>query len=182
MGSGHTRTPVDCCVIVQSALQTRMSESFGASGPSSVMVAAGRVSWFNPAKKYGFVKLDDHLGDVFLHFNVLKDGGYYFLPRGTTVQVRVEPDERGAPSVVEVLQVDPSTAQEGEPPPLLRKKRAERREQQQQREVDDSQTRLRASIAETERLVGEVDKMLKRHREECAADDAKEDGSAGKRP
>lgn len=87
----------------------------------------GRVSWFNPAKRFGFVKLDDHLGDAFLHFNVLKEGGYYFLPRGTTVHVRVEPDERGAPSVVEVLHVDPSTAQDGEPPPLLRKKRAEGR-------------------------------------------------------
>ena len=152
-----------------------MSESYGAGGPSSGMVAAGRVSWFNPAKKYGFVKLDDHLGDAFLHFNVLKEGGYYFLPRGTTVQVRVEPDERGVPSVAEVLQVDASTAQDGEPPPLLRKKRAERREQQE-REVEESQTRLRANIAETERLVGESDKMLKRHRQEREADDADEEG------
>lgn len=131
----------------------------------------GRVSWFSPAKRFGFVKLDDHLGDAFLHFDVLKAGGYYFVPRGTTVEVRVEPDERGVPSVVEVLHVDTSTAREGEPPPLLRKKRAERREQQQ-REVEESQTRLRVSIAETERLVGESDKMLKRHREECDGDDA----------
>ena len=137
------------------------------------MVASGRVSWFNPAKKFGFVKLDDHLGDAFLHFNVLKEGGYYFLPRGTTVRVRVEPDERGAPSVVELLHVDPSTARDGEPPPLLRKKRAERREQQQ-REVEESQTRLRASIDETERIVGEADKMLERHRQELDADDAEE--------
>ena len=36
----------------------------------------------------------------------------------------VEPDERGAPRVAEVLHVDTSTAREGEPPPLLRKKRA----------------------------------------------------------
>lgn len=139
------------------------------------MVATGRVSWFNPAKKFGFVKLDNHLGDVFLHFNVLKEAGYYFLPRGTTVRVRVEPDERGAASVVDVLHVDPSTARDGEPPPLLRKKRAERREQQE-REVEESQGRLRASIAETDRLVGESDKMLKRHRQECEADDAEEEG------
>jgi len=46
------------------------------------MIASGRISWFNPAKKFGFVKLDDHLGDAFLHFNVLKEAGYYFLPRG----------------------------------------------------------------------------------------------------
>ena len=155
-----------------------MSESSGVSGPSSGMLAAGRVSWFNPAKKFGFIKLDGHLGDAFLHFNVLKEGGYYFLPRGTTVHVRVEPDERGTPSVVEVLHVDPSTARDGEPPPLLRKKRAERREQQE-REVEESQARMRANIAETERLVGESDKMLKRHREERNVDDAEEEGRQG---
>jgi hypothetical protein len=89
--------------------------------------------------------------------------------------VRIEPDERGAPSVVELLHVDPSTAREGEPPPLLRKQGAERREQQQQ-EAEESQSRLRASIAETERLVGESDEMLKRHGQECEADNAEEEG------
>jgi cold shock CspA family protein len=143
--------------------------------------ATGRVSWFNPAKRFGFVKLDNHLGDAFLHFDVLKPGGYYFVPRGTTVHVRVEPDERGAQRVVEVLHVDTSTAREGEPPPLLRKKRAERREQQEQ-EVEQSQTRLRASIAETERLVSESDEMLKRHCRECEADDADEEGSTTEPP
>ena len=49
-------------------------------------------------------------------------------------------------------------------------KRAERREQQA-REVEASQESLRVSIAETERLVGESDKMLRRHREEREADD-----------
>jgi len=52
-----------------------------------------------------------------------------------------------------------------------RAKRAERREQQA-REVEASQATLRASIAETERLVGESDKMLRRHRKECDDDDA----------
>ena len=52
-----------------------------------------------------------------------------------------------------------------------RAKRAERREQQA-REVEASQATLRASIAETERLVGEFDKMLRRHRKECDDDDA----------
>ena len=50
-------------------------------------------------------------------------------------------------------------------------KRAERREQQT-REVESSQESLRVSIAETERLVDESDKMLRRHRKECEDDDA----------
>ena len=51
-----------------------------------------------------------------------------------------------------------------------RKKRAERRDQQA-REIEVSQKQLRESIAETDRLVGESDKMLRRHRQECDDDD-----------
>ena len=82
-------------------------------------IAAGRVSWFNLDKQFGFVKLEDGRGDAFLHMSVLKNGGYYSLPRGTTVQVRVQP-ERGKHKVIEVLHVDTPTAQHGEPPPLKR--------------------------------------------------------------
>jgi hypothetical protein len=53
-----------------------------------------------------------------------------------------------------------------------RDKRTHRREQQA-REVEASQEALKASISETERLVGESDEMLKRHRGECERDDAK---------
>jgi hypothetical protein len=54
------------------------------------------------------------------------------------------------------------------------KKRAERREQQS-REIEASQKALRVSIAETERLVGESEAMLQRHRRESAADDQDSD-------
>lgn len=50
-------------------------------------------------------------------------------------------------------------------------KRAQRRDQQA-REVEASQAELRKSIQETERLVGESEKMLRRHRKECEDDDA----------
>lgn len=82
--------------------------------------ARGRLSWFNSEKQFGFVKLDAGKGDAFLHMSILKAGGYYSLPRGTSVHVRVEPD-RGKYKVVEVLQVDTSTANHGEPTPLMRK-------------------------------------------------------------
>ena len=52
-----------------------------------------------------------------------------------------------------------------------KQKRAERRVLHS-REVEESQEALRASIAETERLVDESDKMLRRHRKECEDDDA----------
>ena len=50
-------------------------------------------------------------------------------------------------------------------------KRAERRKQHNA-EIVASQDGLRKSIAETERLVGESEKMLRRHRKECEEDDA----------
>jgi hypothetical protein len=55
-----------------------------------------------------------------------------------------------------------------------KKKRAERREQQS-REVEASQKALRESIIETERLVGESEEMLRRHRKECDDDDRESD-------
>ncbi len=55
-----------------------------------------------------------------------------------------------------------------------RKTRAERREQQS-REIEASHTGLRESIAETDRLMGESEAMLRRHRSECEADDALND-------
>lgn len=49
-----------------------------------------------------------------------------------------------------------------------------RRRERQTAEVEASQAKLRASIAETERLVGESDEMLRRHRKECDAEDGSE--------
>ena len=46
-----------------------------------------------------------------------------------------------------------------------KQERAERRERHA-REVEASQKALRESISETERLVGESDSMLRRHRQE----------------
>lgn len=55
-----------------------------------------------------------------------------------------------------------------------RKSRAERSERQA-REIEESQAALKASIAETQRLMDRSDEMLARHRRE-RDDDAAEDG------
>lgn len=54
------------------------------------------------------------------------------------------------------------------------KTRAERRERQAI-EIEANQAKLRASIAESHRLVGVADDMLRRHRKECEDDDAAPD-------
>jgi len=55
------------------------------------------------------------------------------------------------------------------------KKRAQRREQQSA-EIEANQETLRSSIAESERLVGEADEILRRHRKEREDDDARAPG------
>ena len=52
------------------------------------------------------------------------------------------------------------------------KDRADRRVRQAA-EVEASQRELRTSIAETERLVGESEEMLRRHRDECEDGDSR---------
>ena len=84
------------------------------------MTDTGTVAWFDLTRQFGFVALRSG-GDAFLHMSVLKEAGYVWIPRGTTLQVRVETD-RGKPRVAEVLEVDTSTARPDENEPILRKR------------------------------------------------------------
>ncbi|OAF16658.1 hypothetical protein AYJ54_37920 [Bradyrhizobium centrolobii] len=84
------------------------------------MIASGRVSWFKLDKKFGFVELGEGLGDAFLHVSVLKAAGYVTLPGGTTIRVRLE-TQADRRRVVEIIEIDTSTALEGEPEPIKRK-------------------------------------------------------------
>ena len=84
------------------------------------MTVTGTVAWFDLAKQFGFVALSNGHGDAFLHMSVLKEAGYVWLPRGTTVRVKVEQDG-GKRRVAEVLEVDAGTARPGENEPIQRK-------------------------------------------------------------
>ncbi|WP_442868612.1 cold-shock protein [Bradyrhizobium sp. CCBAU 51745] len=84
------------------------------------MIATGRVTWFKLEKKFGFVTLDSG-EDAFLHIAVLKTAGYVTLPAGTTVQVRVARDGSKL-RIAELVSVDTSTADGGEPQPVMRKR------------------------------------------------------------
>jgi cold shock protein len=84
------------------------------------MTITGTVAWFDLTKQFGFVALSNGDSDAFLHMSVLKEAGYVWLPRGTTVRVKVEQD-RGKQRVAEVLEIDTSTARVGENEPILRK-------------------------------------------------------------
>ncbi|MBY0407155.1 MAG: cold-shock protein [Rickettsiales bacterium] len=51
-------------------------------------MATGVVKWFNPEKRFGFLKPDTGEGDVFIHISALEDAGL----SGLDEQQRVEYD------------------------------------------------------------------------------------------
>jgi CspA family cold shock protein len=69
----------------------------------------GKVKWFNPVKRFGFIELSDGSGDAFLHTSVLLRLGISTVQPGETLELRVAPGERG-PVVTEIIGVDSSTA------------------------------------------------------------------------
>jgi CspA family cold shock protein len=81
----------------------------------SEMPVRGKVKWFNPIKRFGFVELSDGSGDAFLHVTVLSRLGITAIQPGETLDLRVAPGERGR-VVTEVIKVDSSTAITFEPP------------------------------------------------------------------
>jgi CspA family cold shock protein len=69
----------------------------------------GKLKWFNPGKRYGFVELSDGSGDAFIHATALAGIGVSTLQPGETLELRVALGQRG-PQVTEVISVDSSTA------------------------------------------------------------------------
>jgi CspA family cold shock protein len=69
----------------------------------------GKVKWFNPNKRYGFVELSGGSGDAFLHATVLGRVGISAIQPGVTLELRVAPGERSL-QVTEIISVDSSTA------------------------------------------------------------------------
>ena len=75
----------------------------------------GKLKWFNPGKRYGFVELSDGSGDAFIHATALAGIGVSTLQPGETLELRVALGQRG-PQVTEVIGVDSSTAAPPRPP------------------------------------------------------------------
>jgi CspA family cold shock protein len=69
----------------------------------------GKLKWYNPAKRYGFVELSDGSGDAFLHVSALAGISIGALRPGVTLEFRTAPGQRGR-QVTEVISVDSSTA------------------------------------------------------------------------
>ncbi len=62
-------------------------------------MATGVVKWYNPAKRFGFIKPDDGGQDVFVHVSALEGAGLSMLDEGQKVQYELA-DSKGKTSAV----------------------------------------------------------------------------------
>ena len=84
-------------------------ENEGGTRPSGAAPMKGTVKWFNSAKGFGFVTLEDGQ-DAFCHASALNNLQSPNLPQGATVTCDVQQGQRGL-QVVNVREVDLSTAE-----------------------------------------------------------------------
>jgi len=54
----------------------------------------GKVKWFNDAKGYGFIELEQGR-DVFVHYSVIESEGYKSLREGQDVEFEIESGPKG---------------------------------------------------------------------------------------
>jgi len=59
-----------------------------------VIVAKGKVKWFNNSKGYGFIARDDG-PDVFVHYSAIHAEGYKTLDEGTEVEFEIKEGPKG---------------------------------------------------------------------------------------
>ncbi|MEM8871957.1 MAG: cold shock domain-containing protein [Pseudomonadota bacterium] len=71
----------------------------------------GHVKWFDSTKGYGFVVVDDNLGDVLLHANVLRNFGRSSVAEGVEILMDVQGTDRGR-QAVEIHKIETSALDE----------------------------------------------------------------------
>ncbi len=73
-------------------------------------VISGAVKWFDATRGFGFVVPDDaDMGDVMLHFTILREHGRRMLPEGTRLSCAVIEGKRGL-QATHLISFDLSTA------------------------------------------------------------------------
>jgi len=60
------------------------------------MKVTGTVKWFNAAKGFGFLTVDDTKQDVFAHFSAIASDGYKSLAEGQKVEFEITQGPKGA--------------------------------------------------------------------------------------
>ncbi|MFW0778278.1 MAG: cold-shock protein [Rickettsiales bacterium] len=62
-------------------------------------MATGVVKWFNPAKRFGFIKPDEGEQDVFVHISALEAAGLSMLDENQKIEYELA-DSNGKTSAV----------------------------------------------------------------------------------
>ena len=62
-------------------------------------MSTGVVKWFNDAKGFGFISLDDGSKDVFVHHTAVTGEGFKTLREGDTVEFEVQEGAKGPQAV-----------------------------------------------------------------------------------
>ena len=55
----------------------------------------GKVKWFNDAKGFGFIEIEDQHKDVFVHYSVIEMDGFKTLREGQEVEYEVAEGPKG---------------------------------------------------------------------------------------
>lgn len=64
----------------------------------------GVVKWFDEKKGFGFIKPPEGENDVFVHYSVIKDGGFKTLTQGQMVEYSFAMGPKG-PQATEVVKL-----------------------------------------------------------------------------
>jgi len=87
-------------------------------------IVAGRVKWFDATRGFGFLTGDDGVGDILVHFSVLRDHGRRTLPEGAYVTCIASRRDRGL-QARRVVAIDLTTAT-GPDPDMVARRAADR--------------------------------------------------------
>jgi cold shock protein len=74
-----------------------------APDPSTATLLEGRVKWFNEAKGFGFVAVEDGGKDIFVHISALNAAGIAHLDEGQPVNMKVVDTPRGREAIAIAL-------------------------------------------------------------------------------
>ena len=58
-------------------------------------MSTGKVKWFKSDKGYGFITMEGHDKDIFVHFSSINAEGFKTLQEGQTVEFDIVEGDRG---------------------------------------------------------------------------------------